>query len=294
MVLCTYNGAAFLEAQLQSILAQTYPLHEIVVVDDGSTDTTLAILEAFAAQHPLLRCYRNEQNLGYNRNFEKALSLATGEVLAISDQDDIWHPQKIEILLRNWTSGAAIYSDSVLFTGEVPAVPRPGRWMNRLQGTDPRQLALYNTVSGHALMLRRELLQLVLPFNPAVYYDWWLAVVAMANGGVIYHPEILVYQRAHRNNASLQAAPTKAQEFIRERNEILRNLEQFRKAPNLSAEQQHFFDTLSFLWKEGMEGRRKKELFLFLVRHRNVIYRSKKRKLPLISQLKRSMQYAFR
>lgn len=291
--MCTYNGAAFLHAQLQSILEQTYPPHEIVVVDDGSTDGTPGILQTFAARHPLLRWYRNEQNLGYNKNFEKALSLAAGEVLAISDQDDVWHPQKIEVLLRHWTHGAAIYSDSVLFTGEVPAVPRPGRWMNRLQGTDPRQLALYNTVSGHALMLRRELLQLALPFNPTVYYDWWLAVVAMANGGVVYHPEILVYQRAHRNNASLQAAPTKAQEFIRERNEILRNLEQFRTTPNLSGEQQSFFNTLAHLWKEAMAGRRRTDLFLFLMRHREVIYRSKKRKLPFLSQLKRSFRYAF-
>lgn len=291
--MCTYNGAAYVAAQLQSILAQTYPLHEIVVVDDGSTDGTLAILAAFAARYPLLRWYQNTRNLGYNKNFEKALGLATGEVLAISDQDDVWHPQKVERLLRHWTQGAAIYSDSVGFTGEVPAEPRPGRWMNRLQGTDPRQLALYNTMSGHAMMLRRELLALALPFNPAVYYDWWLAVVAMANGGVAYHPEILVYQRVHGNNASSEQPETNRQLLARERQTFAHNLEQFCTTPNLTGAQRAFYDRLAYLWQEVIKGRKRTALFLFLMRHREVIYRSKKRRLPLLSQLKRSIRYAF-
>lgn len=96
VVMCTYNGKQFLRQQMDSILAQSYPLHEIIVQDDQSTDDTWDILESYRQAHPgLVKIHRNVERLGFNRNFHTALMRATGDVIAISDQDDIWFANKI-------------------------------------------------------------------------------------------------------------------------------------------------------------------------------------------------------
>lgn len=294
VVLCTYNGANFLAVQLDAVLQQSWPIHELVVVDDASTDATFTILETFAQQHACIRLFRNPEQLGYNKNFERALTLATGDVLAITDQDDVWHPQKIERMLAAWTDGSPlIYCDSIRFWGEIPEKPKPGRLMNRVWGTDPRKLALYNTVCGHALLLRRSLLPLALPFDKDIYYDWWLALVATCNGGVAYLPEILVYQRQHQHNASLPLNVKKAAAYARDRKMILHNLSRFVDTPNMKEEDRKFFERLRQLWQQSMEGKSGPALLAFLLRYRSQIYASKKRKLALLSQLKRSLRYAF-
>ena len=96
VVMCTYNGERFLREQMDSILAQTYPIHEIIISDDCSTDGTIDILREYAAKHTFIKIHQNARNIGFNSNFYHAFNRATGEYIAISDQDDIWFPQKIE------------------------------------------------------------------------------------------------------------------------------------------------------------------------------------------------------
>jgi glycosyltransferase involved in cell wall biosynthesis len=292
--MCTYNGAPFLAEQLESILQQTHPIDEIIIVDDCSTDNTPAIITAFKVRYPIIKFFSNEANLGYNKNFEKALSLAGGDVLAIADQDDIWHPQKIALLLAHWPqSSPLIYSDSVAFLGMVPQKPRTSPFMNKLHGHDPRKLALYNTISGHAMLIKKDLLPLALPFNPHVFYDWWLAVVAMSNGGITYLPQVLVYQRRHRANNSMTKPESGKETLLRERLDFKRNMEQFLKTPNMEAGHQKFFETLYNLWAAAGQGKEKWALFRFLLRHRKIIYSSKKNSFQFLSHLKRSFRYAF-
>src|SRR5688572_4651531 len=94
--MCTYNGEAYLLAQLQSIAAQTSPPDELVICDDGSTDATVDIAQAFAAGVPFpVRLYTNERTVGSTKNFEKAIGLCTGDVIALADQDDVWRPEKL-------------------------------------------------------------------------------------------------------------------------------------------------------------------------------------------------------
>src|SRR5690606_28939344 len=101
VALCTYNGDHFLEEQLDSIMLQDYPYKEIVISDDCSADRTWEILKTYRDRYPgQIRLYRNEQNLGYNRNFEIVLSHCRGDYIAISDQDDIWLPHKLSSLLK--------------------------------------------------------------------------------------------------------------------------------------------------------------------------------------------------
>ena len=97
IVVCTYNGEKYLRDQIDSLLVQTYPIYEIIIQDDGSTDGTWAIIEEYVEKHPkLIRGIRNEHNLGWNQNFYAAIMNATGDYIACCDQDDYWMPDKIE------------------------------------------------------------------------------------------------------------------------------------------------------------------------------------------------------
>ena len=109
--MCTYNGAEFLQAQLESILAQTRPPDEIVVCDDGSTDDTEAVLKRFSG----LVLHLNKQNLGSVKNFEQAIGLCTGDIIALSDQDDVWREDKlhsIEQAFRKTPTAGLVFSDA--------------------------------------------------------------------------------------------------------------------------------------------------------------------------------------
>jgi glycosyltransferase involved in cell wall biosynthesis len=98
VAMCTYNGEKFINLQLDSILAQTYHNLELVIVDDGSTDETFNIISDYAKKDGRIKCFKNEVNLGFNKNYERAIKLTTGEFIAISDQDDIWLPHKMMMM----------------------------------------------------------------------------------------------------------------------------------------------------------------------------------------------------
>jgi glycosyltransferase involved in cell wall biosynthesis len=108
VAMATFDGAAFLRAQLDSIASQTVPPHELVICDDGSSDATVAIAEAFAKEAPFpVRVHRNVENLGFANNFLHCASMCTGDWIAFSDQDDVWYPHKLEriaAVIANHTS----------------------------------------------------------------------------------------------------------------------------------------------------------------------------------------------
>lgn len=96
VALCTYNGERYLAEQLDSIMKQTVPVGEVVITDDGSQDNTLAILAGYQAKYPgMFRIFQNETNLGFIKNFEKAIRLCEYPVVIISDQDDLWENNKV-------------------------------------------------------------------------------------------------------------------------------------------------------------------------------------------------------
>ena len=104
VAMCTYNGALYIEEQLRSILAQTVPVNEIVICDDGSTDATISVIEKVRkdverlGMRLLLK--ENRTPLGVNANFEKAMGLCSGDIIFLSDQDDVWESNKVETIKR--------------------------------------------------------------------------------------------------------------------------------------------------------------------------------------------------
>jgi len=294
VVVCTYNGAKYIEEQLASITGQTYGLAEIIVVDDASTDETFEVLERAAARDNRIALYRNEVNLGFTANFEKAMKMANHDFIAIADQDDIWHFHKIEKMMGAFLpSAAAIYCDSVRFSKTVPSNPVANKKNRRISGTQVRKLTMYNTVSGHALIIRKSLLEHALPIPSAIYYDWWLALQAVANGGLQFLDEILVYQRAHDNNVTI--AKNTSEKDLRDnyRTMLGTHLNAFTQIDALSATDKDFFVDFEIHWSQMLKKGSSTGLFFFMIKHRKELFYYKKRKLPFISACKHAFLFAF-
>ena len=295
VVLCTYNGAKYIEAQLASIIAQTYAVAEIIVVDDVSSDDTMAVVERAAARDSRISLSQNTFNIGFTSNFESALQMAKHDYIAISDQDDIWHHQKIEKMMAAFTTdAAAIYCDSVRFTKDIPINPIKNKSSRHVAGIDVRKLAMYNTVSGHALIIRKSLLEKALPIPSAVYYDWWLALQAVTSGGIQYLDEILVYQRAHDNNVTITKNASSKELRNSYRTMLRTHLQAFVQIASLSEKDKTFFIDFAKHWSKMLKNGTSSGLFLFMLKNRKDLFYYKKRRLPLLAAIKHSFLFAFR
>ncbi len=202
VVMATYNGGLYVAEQLDSILFQTLAPTELVIVDDGSTDNTLDIIHQYQEKHEHIFLYENEENLGYVKNFEKGMQLATGELIALSDQDDIWYTDKLATLFSNMGNSEIVYSDSEL-------IDESGNLLGRKM-SDIRKMVSYDDclmyavgawAPGHAMLFRKELVARCLPFPLQVTHDFWLGFVASCQGTVLFLPQSLVYYRQHTSNA---------------------------------------------------------------------------------------------
>lgn len=201
IALCTYNGEDFLEEQLDTLISQTYRNLEIIAVDDMSSDATWKILNNYANKHANLKIFKNKENLGYQKNFEKAIKLCQGEYIAISDQDDIWSSNKIQTLYDHIADNLLIYHDSEFIdvNGESMNLKMSNKF-NMIVGENPKPFLFFNCVSGHSMMFNRKVLDLILPFPNTGVYDHWISYKASINGRIEYLPQCLVKHRRHLEN----------------------------------------------------------------------------------------------
>jgi len=209
IVMATYNGTKYLEQQIESVLRQTYRNLELVVIDDASSDASVAILEAYAKRDARVKVHLAEKNRGVVATFEAALALAQGEFIALSDQDDIFHEEKIAqqvAALKAEPHRDMVLSDLRLIDADANEIA-PSMWRyQRLRVRDGHpfnQLLYANFATGCAIMIRRRLLAAALPFPPSCYmHDWWLAVAAARSGGggIILLEQSLTNYRQHGKN----------------------------------------------------------------------------------------------
>ncbi len=215
VALCTYNGAKYIVEQLTSIVRQSVLPSEIVVCDDCSEDNTIDLVSEFAQKHLDLtwRIEINEINLGYVKNFEKAISLCSEEVIFLCDQDDVWFENKAEKCLQYFKEHSNV---SVLFTNGFAVnenLEKEG-WslMDRFQFTE-KQLNKFNikktyknflcrhVVTGATMALRKSFVEYVTPFpdfvNKSFIHDSWVSVVAALELSLGYINEPLILYRLH-------------------------------------------------------------------------------------------------
>ena len=212
IALCTYDGAVYLREQLESIAAQTRTPDELVISDDQSTDDTLGLIEVFApnAGFPV-RVSVNESNLGTAKNFEKAISLCRGDVIVLSDQDDVWHSDKLESIesifeakpeLSLVFSNAELVDETLRLDEET--------LFERLHFNDRKQRMVKagraldvqlreNLVLGATVAFRANLKELVLPISGdgPLIHDGWIVLLIAAVGEIELINRPLVKYRQH-------------------------------------------------------------------------------------------------
>jgi len=203
IVICTYNGGQYIEQQVQSILAQTILPDEIIICDDHSSDNTKAILDSLEIfQLCYVRIIFNEENLGYTKNFEKAISQASGEIIFFSDQDDIWFPNKISTVLGLFNTYGDIYG----ITHDGRLVDRDLKWNGATKSTQIINGYGPNLceITGALSAIRSTILPFFLPVPDGVIgHDKWLTYIfSLFPERWLHSPICLQLIRRHSSNTS--------------------------------------------------------------------------------------------
>lgn len=264
-----------MQAQIDSLLQQTWPNIEIVISDDHSVDGTRSILQPYQ-NDPRFRISYQQQNIGAIQNFELATRLSTGQYIAFCDQDDIWLPEKTEKLFNAMGDEWLAYSDSILVDEEGQSLQKNLSQLRRMySGKDSRGFIFSNVVWGHAMLVDRQLLSHALPIPSGIPHDIWLAVKATILTGIRYVNEPLTLYRQHSKTLTTtiaQKALTRAHEKrYRDFEEKLYWIGLVRD--NEREEQKPFYKELYRLYQAKSKGSFVWPLFFFMLRHQAVLFR---------------------
>ena len=242
IALATYNGEKYLREQLDSILQQSIQDFELIVCDDSSTDSTLKILNEYAEKDVRIKIFANEKNLGFRKNFEKAISLCSGDYIALSDQDDVWTENHLQVLLENIGDNDLVGANAFLCDEKAKPIGVGLLSCSKIEFLPNSKddwfffLLHSNIFQGAACMFRKTLVQKAFPIPENVkFHDYWLALIASVNGGVVYVNECILYYRQHRTNVTenekwnfwakiKNAIKKRNSHFIKEQVEILNAL----------------------------------------------------------------------
>jgi glycosyltransferase involved in cell wall biosynthesis len=211
--MCTYNGGRYVQAQLQSIAAQTRPPDELIICDDGSDDDTADIIRAVVASSGLsARLLVNRERLGWTKNFEQAISLCEGDIIALADQDDVWYPTKLARLEAAFAGdpgvGAVITDAEVVDDQLRPLGYRLWQTLRFDRSEQQRAakgrfievLLKRNVATGATMAFRAQFKPLILPIPSAWRedaHDAWIALLIAAVADVAIIDEPLVQYRQH-------------------------------------------------------------------------------------------------
>jgi glycosyltransferase involved in cell wall biosynthesis len=211
-----FNGGHYLRTQLDSIIAQTQPVDEIIVCDDASSDMTKEILEKYKMNHPnLFYIQYNQQNIGATKNIQKAVQACTGNIILLADQDDYWEPNKVATLI-NWfnqnpnmngvfTNGNLMNANGILDNKYAlwDAMSFPYKNISNYYGLKTYISTVENCVTGATLAIRNNLnfLQQPFPLIKHLVHDRWLAINLAEHNTLGFLNEKLIRYRIHSNQA---------------------------------------------------------------------------------------------
>ncbi len=213
--MCSYNGAAFIADQLHSFAKQTRLPDEVVICDDRSSDATCDIISSLELPFPI-RLYVNEQNLGTTSNFAKAIGLCTGDVIVLSDQDDVWLPEKLDIIGRAFQANKNLglfASDAAIV--DMQLKPLHERFWEVVAFGDTQRHQFHRAgavkaltsqcvILGAAAAFDAKLRDVILPIPISWYHDYWIAFVTAALADVSLYSNPLILYRRH---AAQQVGP---------------------------------------------------------------------------------------
>ncbi len=208
VALCTFNGEKYLRKQLDSILEQTVAVDEIVVCDDLSTDATLSILNQYKETFPnIFKIHANEKNLRSVKNFEKAISLCENEIVFLCDQDDMWVPEKVEVILNQFkispelqviATNAFIINDDEDMLNESTIYDIPSKTTKEM-----KEILFFhqNFCTGATMAVRKYFADDLMPFPPEnlFHHDEWIALKASLKNHLLFLNDRLIKYRIHQN-----------------------------------------------------------------------------------------------
>ena len=210
--IATYNGEKFIVEQLKTILSQLTDFDEIIISDDHSSDCTLSLIRSF--RDPRIKIYLNENDKGYTSNFENALKKATGEIIFIADQDDIWKKDKIEITFNKMKQAEERYGRDfpLLVHGDVEVIDENGNInadsmfeMSHINADSKLpQILIQNHVTGCTMMCNKKLIAGISEYASSEYiimHDYLAALYASVFGKIEVIKKPLLSYRQHSGNS---------------------------------------------------------------------------------------------
>lgn len=196
--IATYNGENYIKEQLDSILSQLGKHDEVIISDDGSIDRTLEIIEII--NDPRIEIYRSTFR-NVILNFENALEKATGDIIFLSDQDDVWYPNKIQESIKVLESHDLMYSNLSVFSEDITVnfpLYNVGKSYDNLAHN-----FIKNHCVGATMAFKSKLLKYVLPIPKGIeMHDMWIYFISSIYGKTYYYKNPLVYYRRHGSNVS--------------------------------------------------------------------------------------------
>ena len=200
IAMATYNGEEFIIDQIKSIESQDYPVYEIVICDDASSDKTVELIEEYSKSSQLqIRIFKNKINTGSAANFARAINLCKGDWIALCDQDDIWFSNKLSTIKEEFERkpDTPIFIHDFIFTNSK-LVKKPYTKFERLKsaGNPPEK-----SISGCATIFRDSYTRLLLPFPDGVEHDYWIHLVFeyILPSKIIINEPLMLYRRHGKN-----------------------------------------------------------------------------------------------
>jgi len=299
IALCTYNGEKFLLRQLDSILNQDYSNIEIIITDDCSGDTTRQILDSYQKKDERIKLHLNEANLGYTKNFEKAVRLCTGDYIAFSDQDDIWERNKISELVVEMPGNVMVFHNSDLIDENDDQI---GNYTvsntTRIYDDESCLPFLFsNCVHGHATLFESRLKEYLLPFDDRYSHDWWLAYVAFNIGKVKYIDKILVHYRQHQTSITdtlkLRKENTEVKP-VRGIDRILPDLDMIKYCAEFKGNRDpELMNKAYYLLSSLTKGKERIRTFVFLVKYFDLLFYMRFKPKKFFSKLNMARKICF-
>lgn len=211
VLLATYNGEKYIKEQIESILSQTYKNIKLIISDDCSSDKTVEILKEYEKKDNRIELYIQKENLGVVKNIEFLLNKVENELYMLSDQDDIWLPEKIEKSVLKLKSEKAdlVFGDLEVVDKELKTIyPSFGDFMLLSKKINKyidsyRMNYLYNCVTGCTIISKKEFIKKILPLptkSKYLLHDHWIALMVSLNGKLAYMKEKYIKYRQHGNN----------------------------------------------------------------------------------------------